>query len=133
MQGVSGTSKTGVHHFYYYCKEQRHKRCKKKPVKAAFIEGLARQLLKELLSDSKNLTSFAVDAAAYYKECYVESGYLESLEKELADTQATLKNLVKAIEAGIFSETTQERLQKLECRKKVLTDDRDREGEEGAF
>jgi len=122
MQGVSGTSKTGAHHFYYYCKEQRRKRCKKKPVKAAFIEGLVQQLLRELLSDSENLMSLAVDAAAYYKECYVESSYLDSLEKELADTQAALKNLVKAIEAGIFSETTQERLQELERRKKALTD-----------
>lgn len=122
MQGVSGTSKTGAHHFYYYCKEQRHKRCEKKPVKAAFIEGLVQQLLKELLSDSENLMSLAVDAAAYYKERYVESSYLESLEKELADTQTALKNLVKAIEAGIFSETTQERLQELERRKKALTD-----------
>ena len=63
-----------------------------------------------------------MDAAAYYKERYVESSYLESLEKELADTQTALKNLVKAIEAGIFSETTQERLQELERRKKALTD-----------
>lgn len=110
MQGVSGTSKTGAS-AHYYCKEQRHKRCEKKPVKAAFIEGLVQQLLKELLSDSENLMSLAVDAAAYYKERYVESSYLERLEKELADTQTALKNLVKAIEAGIFSETTQERLQ----------------------
>ena len=121
MQGVSGTSKTGAHHFYYYCKEQRHKRCNKKPVKAAFIEELVRQLLKELLSDSENLMSLAVDAA-YYKEYYVESSYLESLEKELTDTQTALKNLVKALEMGIFSETTQERLQELERRKKALTD-----------
>lgn len=84
-----------------------------------FIEGLARQLLKELLSDSENLTSLAVDATAYYKERYVKSGYLESLEKELADTQAALKNLVKVIEAGIFSDSPQERLQELERRKKA--------------
>jgi hypothetical protein len=78
--------------------------------------------LKELLSDSENLMSLAVDAAAYYKEYYIESSYLESLEKELTDTQTALKNLVNALEAGIFSETTQERLQELERRKKALTD-----------
>lgn len=32
---------------------------------------------------------------------YVESNYLESLEKELADTQTALKNLVKAIGGDI--------------------------------
>jgi hypothetical protein len=78
--------------------------------------------LKELLSDSENLMSLAVDAAAYYKEYYIESSYLESFEKELTDTQTALKNLVKALEMGIFSETTQERLQELERRKKALTD-----------
>lgn len=32
MPGVSGTSKTGAKHYYDYCKEQRAKRCSKRPV-----------------------------------------------------------------------------------------------------
>ena len=32
MHGVSGTSKTGAkHYYYYYCKEQRAERCSKRP------------------------------------------------------------------------------------------------------
>ena len=33
MQGVSGTSKTRAKNYYYYCKEQRAKRCSKRPVR----------------------------------------------------------------------------------------------------
>lgn len=46
-----------------------------------FIEKLVLQFLNELLSDSENFMSLAVNAAAYYKEYYVESNYLETLEK----------------------------------------------------
>ena len=75
-----------------------------------FIEKLVLQFLNELLGDSENFMSLAVNATAYYKEYYVESNYLETLEKELTDTKKDLKTLVTAIEAGVFSETTQERL-----------------------
>lgn len=80
MQGVSGTSKTGVKHYYYYCKEQRYKRCHKKPIRKEWVEDVVKGILKGLLDDSENLTSIAVDAAAYYKAHYGDTKYLEGLE-----------------------------------------------------
>lgn len=68
MQGVSGTSKTGAKHYYYYCKEQRFKRCSKKPVRKEWVEDVVLGILIDLLSDSENLMSLAVDAARYYEE-----------------------------------------------------------------
>ena len=121
MQGVSGTSKTGAKHYYYYCSGQRRRRCKKSPVKKVLVEYLVTKLLSILLSDSANLAALAADAA-YYKRYYTDTGYLEGLEAELKATQKALNNLIRAIEQGIFSETTQERLAALEARKKALNE-----------
>ncbi len=70
MQGVSGTSKTRAKHYYYYCKEQRAKRCTKKPVRKEWLEDAVTGVLKGLLDDSENLASIAVDAAKYYEGHY---------------------------------------------------------------
>lgn len=120
MQGVSGTSRTGAKHYYYYCAGQRRRRCKKKPIKKKVIEQMVAALLKAILQDAENRASLAVDAAEYYKRYHTDTGYLEGLEAELKETQKSLNNLIRAIEQGIFSDTTQERLTELESRKKAL-------------
>lgn len=122
MQGVSGTSKTGAKHYYYYCKEQRKHHCTKKPVKKDMIENAVLQVLYGILANSENSFRLATEAVAYYEENYKETNYMDALEAELKDTQKALDNLVKAIEMGIFSETTQKRLMELENRKKGLLD-----------
>jgi len=130
MHGLSGTSKTGKIHYYYECKNHRKKnvKCPKKNVSKLFIENLVVDVLKDVLSDSENLASLAVDVANYYKKLHSSDGdYLKSLKAQLRDTEKALKNLVKAIEMGIFSETTQARLLELEEQKKSLTETIDKE------
>lgn len=120
MQGMSGTSKTGARHYYYCCANQRRHKCKKKPIKKTLVEWLVVRLLKEVLTDSENLASLAVDAAAYHKKYYADTKYIDSLKAEQKANQKALDNLVKAVEMGIFSETTQQRLTELEAQKKAL-------------
>lgn len=122
MQGVSGTSKTGAKHYYYYCKEQRAKRCTKRPVRKEWIEDAVTDILKGLLDDSENLASIAVDAAKYYEDNYKSTEYLSSLEQQRRDVEKGLANFVKAIEAGIFNEATQRRMAELQERKDALND-----------
>ena len=122
MQGVSGTSKTGAKHYYYYCSGQRHHQCSKKPVRKELIEKAVLQVLYGILADSENSFRLATAALEYYEEHYKKTDYIGSLEAELKETQKALNNLVKALEAGIFSETTQKRLTELEARKKGLQD-----------
>lgn len=122
MQGVSGTSKTGAKHYYYYCKQQRKHNCTKKPVKKDIIENAVLNVLYGILANSENAFRLADEAMAYYEANYKETNYMDALEAELKDTQKALDNLVKAIEMGIFSETTQKRLMELENRKKGLLD-----------
>ena len=68
------------------------------------------------------LASFAVDAAAYYKQTYGDDSYRRGLQNELRETGKALKNIVKAIERGAFSDTLQQRLADLEERSRALKD-----------
>ena len=122
MQGVSGTSKTGTKYYYYSCKEQRAKRCCKRPVRKNWIEKIIIELLAELLSDTELIASISVDAAEYYKTNYCDTGYLESLEAERKNVEKKLSNFVKAIEEGIYNDATQKRMLELEQEKAALTE-----------
>ena len=121
MQGTSGTGKTKAVHRYYGCSQKlKHKKCNKKNVKKSEIETLVVKILSDILSDSQNVASLAVDAAAYYKRYHSDMGYLEGLEAEKKNVEKTLSNIMKAIEQGIFSDTTQARLMELEAQKVAL-------------
>ena len=122
MQGLSGTSKTGAKYYYYACAEQRRHRCKKRPVKKELVEWLVVQTLEQTLNDSECLASLAVDAAAYHERYYRDAAYIDGLVAEQKANQKALDNLVKAIEKGIYSESTQQRLVELEARKKALAE-----------
>ena len=104
MQGVSGTSKTGAKHYYYYCAGHRQHQCDKEPVKKDVIEKVVLNMLYGILADSENSFRLATAAVEYYEEHYKKTDYIGSMEAELKDTQKALDNLVKAIEMGIFSE-----------------------------
>lgn len=122
MQGVSGTSHTGKKHYYYSCAEQRRHKCKKRPIKKDVIENLMVYVLADIFEDVESIASLAVDAAVYYKQYYADTGYIDGLKIEKKETEKALSNLMKAIEKGIFSETTQARLTELEKQKKALTE-----------
>ncbi len=123
MQGCSGTSShKGAKHYYYACGAARKKKCLLKYVKKDKIEAIACFMLSECLKDTELLASLAVDVAAYYQKEHEDKGDIEGLKTERAETEKALNNLVRAIEQGIFSETTQTRLLELESRKKALTE-----------
>jgi len=122
MHGMSGTSLTGAIYYYYACKNHRKKlKCPKKNVRKDVIEKLVVDLLNGFLHDSEKLASLAVDVTEHYKKLYSGTEYLDGLVAEKKRTEAALTNLVKAIEMGIFSETTQSRLMELEVQKKAFS------------
>lgn len=60
-------------------------------------------------------------AATEYHNRFDTDNEIEMLTEQLADVDKSLNNLVSAIEAGIFSSTTQARLAELETRKRDLS------------
>lgn len=67
------------------------------------------------------LQSKLINDIVQYRQSQDKSdAYIVSLSAELANTMKALANIMRAIEAGIFSEMTQIRLRELEDKKKTL-------------
>lgn len=122
MTGVSGTSKSSDLHFYYACKGRRadHGSCNKKNLRRDFIEPFVATALRDAMFTDKAMAALA-DAAVEFQRNNSANSELILLKDQLADVNRSLTNLMNAIEAGIFSATTQARLQELEAKKQSLT------------
>ena len=120
MVGVSGTSKTGTRHHYYYCTEHRKKRCDKKPVRREWIENLVLENVIALIRDSDVLNWIAEKTYMYYLEQNTDSDYTDALHKALSDVEKSIDNLIRAIEAGIFNNDTKRRMEELQEQKEEL-------------
>lgn len=121
MEGVSGTSKTGKKHRYYYCLAQRKKKCSAKPVRKDEIEARVEEIVASFLADPEMLASLAVDLADHYQRTHGRGDeILKALEARRSDVEAKLANFVKAISQGIFNASTAEAMNALETQKQEL-------------
>lgn len=122
MQGISGTSETGATYYYHSCAGKRNPkiRCKKANVSKGLIEEMVIDFLSMLLVDSGTVVDLALEAADYHQKYYVESKFLEGLQKEKSNTESKLRNILQAIEKGVLTETTHSRLLELEKQVKDL-------------
>lgn len=121
MVGVSGTSHTAALHYYYSCKGRRvdHNSCTRKNIRRDTIEEFVAAALRDAMLAPEAIEALA-DAAILYQSQSVANNELASLRDQLAAATRSLNNLVSAIEAGIFSASTQERLLELEAQKRDL-------------
>lgn len=120
MVGVSSTSHTGTRHHYYYCTEQRKKRCDKKPVRRVWIEGLVLEYMVALVQNEELLDFIAENTYQYYLAQNTDTSYTESLQTALLETEKATANLIRAMEAGIFNEATKNRMNELDEQKAEL-------------
>ena len=111
--GEIGTSRNGVKHRYYKCINAKRKRgcSKKKGIKKDFLEDLVlKQILKIIMDDAliDKLADIAVEQQSK------ENVALPALRSNLKEINKSVDNIVKAIEDGIYTSSTKERLQALE-------------------
>ena len=120
MVGVSGTSKLGDLHHYYVCKKKREKHtCTKKNVRRDVIEKLvAETIMTYCLRDE--VLELIAEKTVEFNNKKIQESELGLLDIRLADTLTAIKNVMKAIEAGIITETTKARLNELENEKAEL-------------
>lgn len=121
MTGESGKNRRGVKYTYYSCVGRKvHHSCDKKPVRQDWIEPLVISETVKLLSDD-NLLQHIVDKTWEYYQAQDETREkLSAIETQLADVESKLKNVLSAIEAGLFSPTIKDRLNELETLKADL-------------
>ena len=122
MVGCSGTSRTGAMHYYYGCQTKRVKRkCDKKNVRRDWIEEeVTRAVITTVLTDA--MIEWIADKTMEMVKKQKEASQLHYYEERLADTKKSIANLIRAIEMGIVTRNTKERLQILEDEESFLTD-----------
>lgn len=121
MIGMSGTSKTGTIHHYYACQNRRVGRtCDKKNIRRDIIEPAVAQAIKQYcLTD--DVIEWIADKTIEYWEDEDRKLQITSLENELADIKSSISNVMKAIEQGVITSTTRDRLIELEAQQSDLS------------
>lgn len=115
MIGESGTSHTGTRHNYYICaKKRRERACDKKRVKKEWIENLVLNKVAAILEDDKTLNFIADGVYEYYKKQQEDNDFTSSLRSKLNEIEKSQKNIMKAIEEGLFSPTAKARMKDLD-------------------
>ena len=92
----------------------------KKAVRQPWIEDLVLEYVTGLIQDEVLLDYIAENTYQYYLAQNTDTTYTKSLEKALAETEKAIGNLLRAIEAGIFNESTKDRMNELEAQKGEL-------------
>ena len=124
MTGESGTSKDGIIYNYYKCfGRKKHNGCEKKTVKKEELENLVVSLaLRHILSEEKILDTIENIVEAH-NSAISTTAELSILKQEKIQNQKYLDNILTALKNGIFSETTQQELIKLEKRKAEIEEE----------
>jgi len=112
MVGESGTSHTGKFHQYYKCvAAKKRKGCDKKTVRKDWIENLVVDETLAMLNDD-NVVEYIIELVMEVQSR--ESTSLPMLQEQLAETEKGIENMLNAIQAGIFTQSTKQRLDELE-------------------
>ena len=120
MFGESGTSQSGATYHYYKCSSAKKKTgCNRKPVKKKWIEDAVLDQVKTVLHDDVFIGDVVHKYLEYQQQ---ENTVIPYLEKNLSDTQRSIDNLIVAIEQGIITPSTKQRLETLEISKRELED-----------
>ena len=115
LVGESGRSRNGEVYHYYKCgNAKRGKGCKLKTLKKRWIErAVVAATIQRVMHD--DVIDRIADALVDIQN--QESTMLPSLQKQLKECEKSIQNMLNAIEAGIITPSTKERLQELEARR----------------
>ena len=118
MFGESGTSRMGEVHRYYKCATaKKHKGCKKKTVRKQWLEDLVVNQTMQLVKDDAAMESIIAKVMELQNK---ENTNIPLYEKQLRDAESGIQNMLNAIQAGILTSSTKERLEQLEETKREL-------------
>ena len=118
MAGESGTGRNGTHRYYKCVSVKHHRGCSKKSVRKNWIESAAIFLARKIIFDDDLIEDVA---ATVVEEMSSESTALRALRAQYEATQKSIDNLIRAIEQGILTPSTKQRMEELEQEKKDLS------------
>lgn len=120
MVGESGKNSGAVKYRYYKCSGvKNHKGCDKKTVRKDWIENLVIERILRIVFDDALVDSLADSVMELQAK---ENTAVPLLQKQYAEVQRGIDNLLNAIQQGIITSSTKERLDELEKRKSELSE-----------
>lgn len=128
MSGESGTGRNGIH-YYYLCLSKRKKKhlCTLKPIRKQELEDTVINATVAMLKGGDNVRFIAESIFNFHKRCETDNSNLNSLIAKRTETEKASRNIIKAIEMGIITEQTKQRLTELERQINQLDFNIDRE------
>ena len=103
---------------YYRCPySKKDPNCHNKSVRKEVLEEIVTNVLAEELTKPDNLKFLSDKVFELYCKSVDDADDLHRYEKELAATDKAIKNILSAIEEGIFTPSTKQRLNELEKKK----------------
>ena len=118
MFGECGTGRNKVVHHYYKCSTaKRFKTCKKKTVRKEWLEDLVIAETMKLIQDDAVIDAIVAEVMELQDQ---ENTTLPLLEKQMREVENGIENMLNAIQAGVLTNSTKSRLEKLEAQQKEL-------------
>ena len=99
------------------CYRKKHKGCKKKTVRKQWLEDLVVNQTMQLVKDDAAMESIIAKVMELQDR---ENTSLPLYEKQLRDAESGIQNMLNAIQAGILTSSTKERLEQLEETKREI-------------
>lgn len=124
LRSAAGTTTDGTILRYYRCPYSKkdpnshNQSVRKEVLESIVIEALTREITKP-----ENIALITDKVFELYCAKYADDSDLRRYEKELAATNKAITNILKAIEEGIFTPSTKQRLTELEQRKARIEQD----------
>ena len=118
LRSAAGTTTDGTILRYYRCPySKKDVNCHNKSVRKEVLEDIVTNVLAEELTKPDNLKFLTDKVFDLYCARAQDDSDLHRYEKELAATDKAIKNILAAIEEGIFTPSTKQRLTELEEKK----------------
>lgn len=118
LRSAAGTTTDGTILRYYRCPySKKDVNCHNKSVRKEVLEEIVTNVLAEELTKPDNLKFLTDKVFELYCAKAADDSSLCRYEKELAATDKAIKNILTAIEEGIFTPSTKQRLTELEEKK----------------
>ena len=121
LRSAAGTTTDGTILRYYRCPySKKDVNCHNKSVRKEVLEQIVIDALTNEITKPENIALITDNVFALYTAKFTDDSDLHRYEKELAATDKAIKNILAAIEEGIFTPSTKQRLTELEEKKERI-------------
>ena len=114
MYPVSAISSNGTHLRYYTCISTKKDNCNNKRIYKDFLESCVNKVILATFNNPINLETISNKIYEVHKKRADNKSSLNSLKSDLQRVNSSIANIMSAIEKGVLTLTTKNRLEELE-------------------